>query len=308
MQGGRPGAMTERMRMDMAALPEEDSAASRGGRKMMETWIVLELCNRGSLQVSSIILLEPACNSWICQMGVFANDEPFQSIVREICVYFKIVPRKSWRGTRTMRPLDDAHVCKDYNRGTWQQCEKRKENEQRANGWLSTSHKLFSERFSESWMAAISAMSFLTDRFCVANCTSQQTDFGGAWGHCGVQEAIDKGAFRIRAGELNEGSPNMINILRTATEIAGAMSYLHSLDILHSDLNGNNILLISNTGIDDRPFSVKVYSMPHILSLEFFGHKEDYILPCDTSTRYIESSFQEVSASQYVSQSVCGEL
>ena len=75
---------------------------------------------------------------------------------------------------------------------------------------------------------------------------------------CFAQEAIDKGAFRIRAGEPNEGSPNMINILRTATEIAGAMSYLHSLDILHSDLNGNNILLISNTGIDDRPFSVKV--------------------------------------------------
>ena len=52
----------------------------------------------------------------------------------------------------------------------------------------------------------------------------------------------------------------MVNILRTATEIAGAMTYLHSLDILHSDLNGNNILLISNTGIDDRPFSVKVCS------------------------------------------------
>ena len=50
----------------------------------------------------------------------------------------------------------------------------------------------------------------------------------------------------------------MVNILRTATEIAGAMTYLHSLDILHADLNGNNILLISNTGIDDRPFSVKV--------------------------------------------------
>ena len=79
-----------------------------------------------------------------------------------------------------------------------------------------------------------------------------------------VQEAIDKGAFRIRSGEVNEGSPNMINILRTATEIAGAMSYLHSLDILHSDLNGNNILLISNTGIDDRPFSVKVIPGPCI--------------------------------------------
>lgn len=72
-----------------------------------------------------------------------------------------------------------------------------------------------------------------------------------------VQDAIDKGAFKSR-DTIHEGQPNMINIMRTATEIAGAMSYLHSLDILHSDLNGNNILLISNTGIDDRPFSVKV--------------------------------------------------
>lgn len=72
-----------------------------------------------------------------------------------------------------------------------------------------------------------------------------------------LQDAIDKGAFRTQ-GTAQEGSPNMINIMRTATEIAGAMTYLHSLDILHSDLNGNNILLISNTGIDDRPFSIKV--------------------------------------------------
>jgi serine/threonine protein kinase len=72
-----------------------------------------------------------------------------------------------------------------------------------------------------------------------------------------VQDAIDKGAFRTR-GTAQEGSPNMVNIMRTATEIAGAMTYLHSLDILHSDLNGNNILLMSNTGIDDRPFSIKV--------------------------------------------------
>ena len=75
--------------------------------------------------------------------------------------------------------------------------------------------------------------------------------------HDAVQEAIDKGAFRTK-GTIYEGAPNMLNVLRTAIEIAGAMSYLHSLDILHSDLNGNNILLISNTGIDDRPFSVKV--------------------------------------------------
>ena len=77
---------------------------------------------------------------------------------------------------------------------------------------------------------------------------------------CYAQDAIDKGAFKTR-GTIHEGSPNMINITRTATEIAGAMTYLHSLDILHADLNGNNILLISNTGIDDRPFSVKARTL-----------------------------------------------
>lgn len=80
-----------------------------------------------------------------------------------------------------------------------------------------------------------------------------------------VQEAIDKGAFRQK-GDSHAGAPNMVNIMRTAIEIAGAMTYLHSLDILHSDLNGNNILLISNTGIDDRPFSVKVGQTWHCIT------------------------------------------
>ena len=71
-----------------------------------------------------------------------------------------------------------------------------------------------------------------------------------------AQEAIDKGAFKS-SRDGPRSVTNMVAVLRTATEIAGAMCYLHSLDILHSDLNGNNILLVSNTGIDDRPFSVK---------------------------------------------------
>ena len=69
----------------------------------------------------------------------------------------------------------------------------------------------------------------------------------------------------------------MLNVLRTAIEIAGAMSYLHSLDILHSDLNGNNILLISNTGIDDRPFSVKV--APRSVPTAVVGYMQQWLEP-----------------------------
>lgn len=43
--------MTERMRMDLNTLAEEEANTPKGQRKMMETWIILELCNRGSLQV-----------------------------------------------------------------------------------------------------------------------------------------------------------------------------------------------------------------------------------------------------------------
>ena len=51
-QGSRPGGMTERLRMDLNSLAEEEESP-KGQRKMMETWIILELCNRGSLQVKS---------------------------------------------------------------------------------------------------------------------------------------------------------------------------------------------------------------------------------------------------------------
>ena len=47
----------------------------------------------------------------------------------------------------------------------------------------------------------------------------------------------------------------------TAREIASAMSYLHSLDILHGDLSGGNILLASSD-IDARNFTAKVTSTP----------------------------------------------
>lgn len=49
----------------------------------------------------------------------------------------------------------------------------------------------------------------------------------------------------------------MQNILITAREIAAALAYLHTSDVLHGDLTGNNILLASSRK-DKRAFTVKV--------------------------------------------------
>jgi len=48
------------------------------------------------------------------------------------------------------------------------------------------------------------------------------------------------------------------NILVTAREIAAALGYLHTSDVLHGDLTGNNILLASSHK-DKRAFTVKVW-------------------------------------------------
>lgn len=52
MQQQRPVSLSERMKIELnGGSDSEGSSTPRGQRKMMETWIVLELCNRGSLQV-----------------------------------------------------------------------------------------------------------------------------------------------------------------------------------------------------------------------------------------------------------------
>ena len=55
----------------------------------------------------------------------------------------------------------------------------------------------------------------------------------------------------------------------TAREIAAAMTYLHSLDILHGDLTGGNILLVSSNK-DARMFIAKVadFGLSRVLSAE----------------------------------------
>ena len=50
---------------------------------------------------------------------------------------------------------------------------------------------------------------------------------------------------------------NVKHLLLTAREIAGAMSYLHDEDILHSDLTGGNILL-GTSNKDERGYTALV--------------------------------------------------
>jgi len=61
-----------------------------------------------------------------------------------------------------------------------------------------------------------------------------------------MQEAIDRGDFK-RVGPNAQWVPHVQKCLHTAGEIASAMAYLHSKDILHADLNGNNVLMHRST-------------------------------------------------------------
>eukprot|EP00891_Asterochloris_glomerata_P000113 jgi/Astpho2/113/fgenesh1_pg.00004_%23_24_t len=69
-----------------------------------------------------------------------------------------------------------------------------------------------------------------------------------------LQDAIDKGRFRNMA---DNGAPQMAQILETGLEVAHGMAYLHQHDIVHGDLNANNVLLISSSK-KEKGFECKV--------------------------------------------------
>ena len=69
--------------------------------------------------------------------------------------------------------------------------------------------------------------------------------------------AIEKGMFLIKHNTNQFGQPNLIFVLQTLQEIAAAMQYLHSHDIVHGDLTGGNVLLTSSDK-DGRGFTAKV--------------------------------------------------
>ena len=66
-----------------------------------------------------------------------------------------------------------------------------------------------------------------------------------------LSEAVSAGWFR------RHEEPDLSCIIRTAKEVAGAMAYLHSMDMLHGDLTGSNILLCASD-VDERGFVAKV--------------------------------------------------
>lgn len=76
----------------------------------------------------------------------------------------------------------------------------------------------------------------------------------------------------VQDGAPVAGHVNKLKALTTAREVAGAMEYLHSQNVLHGDLNGNNILLagahITPGTPDQRGFTAKVadFGLSRLLS------------------------------------------
>jgi len=68
--------------------------------------------------------------------------------------------------------------------------------------------------------------------------------------------AVERGAF-LTQPSVQYGQPNLIAVLQTLQEIAAAMQYLHSHDIVHGDLTGGNVLLTTSDK-DARGFTAKV--------------------------------------------------
>lgn len=84
-------------------------------------------------------------------------------------------------------------------------------------------------------------------------------------------EACEKGWLRTpRNAVLDVGKPDMLVICETAREIASALTYLHGRNIIHGDLTGSNVLLMS-THKDARQFTAKVsdFGLSRVVSSGF---------------------------------------
>lgn len=71
---------------------------------------------------------------------------------------------------------------------------------------------------------------------------------------------MDRGWLYASHASHFSGVTDLRKLLLTALELANAMAYLHSVDIMHGDLTGGNVLLHSSpiTVGDPRGFAVKV--------------------------------------------------
>lgn len=75
-----------------------------------------------------------------------------------------------------------------------------------------------------------------------------------------LQEAVDRGWLLKDRSNIELGS-NMTAVLATAVEVAGAIHFLHSSSVIHGDLSGWNVMLVSNgatANIGGRSFVAKV--------------------------------------------------
>ncbi|KXZ51728.1 hypothetical protein GPECTOR_11g175 [Gonium pectorale] len=75
-----------------------------------------------------------------------------------------------------------------------------------------------------------------------------------------LQDAIDRGWLRTSPA-LENSAPRMDAVLATAVELASALSYLHSKDIVHGDMSAWNIMLCtsgSTASVGGRGFVAKI--------------------------------------------------
>jgi len=82
-----------------------------------------------------------------------------------------------------------------------------------------------------------------------------------------VQDAVDRGWLYTSTASHFTGLTDLRKLLLTALELANALAYLHSVDVMHGDLTGGNVLLHSSpiTPTDPRGFIVKVWGLPLVL-------------------------------------------
>jgi serine/threonine protein kinase len=75
-----------------------------------------------------------------------------------------------------------------------------------------------------------------------------------------LQEAVDRGWLMKDRSSVELG-PNMTAVLATALEVAAAIRFLHSSSVIHGDLSGWNVMLVSNgasASVGGRSFCAKV--------------------------------------------------
>ena len=87
-----------------------------------------------------------------------------------------------------------------------------------------------------------------------------------------LQEAVDRGWMMKDRSDVDKGA-NMAAVLATALEVAGAIKFLHSSSVIHGDLSGWNVMLVSNgstASVGGRSFVAKVADFGEFISA--FAH------------------------------------